>query len=235
MGQTRGQIKVTIRENLNDEGVTFWSEDDLNESLQDAYDDIVVMSNCIAKNVTLNWIGDLSYLDFVNDFGVTDYLATVAIFNNTTNRWLRDDLTLRDLDRLRRDWELWVGTPQFWASSDPKRIAIAPKYSSAGATPGAFAPHAFSNAFFIGNSNSFLGTFKLLYWAKAPTLVDDLSTFLTASDVQNMFEFYGTADMLEQAQEFTKAQEYWEKYFNSLQEYSVRVKRNNKSDLLLRV
>jgi hypothetical protein len=234
MGQTRGQIKTTIRQNLDDNGVTFYSDDDLNESFQDAYDDIAIISQCICKNVTLTWIGQLSYYDFVNDFGVSDYLATTAIFNYTTNRWLRDDLTIRDFDRIRRDWELWEGTPQFWASSDPNHIAIAPKYQNAPGAPGAFSLISFSSAFDIGTLGS-LGTFKLIYWAQAPVLVSDLNTLLTASDVQNLFEFYVTADMLEQAEEFSKAGEYWEKYYNSLQEYSVRVKRINKSDLLLRV
>ena len=232
MGQNRGQIKATVRINLADAAISFWSEDDLNDSFQDAYDDIVCLSQCIIKNITLQWTGQLSYYDFKNDFGVTDYLSTVAIFNYATNLWLRDDLNLRDLDRLRRDWECWIGTPQFWVSSDPKHIAIAPKY---GPVPvlGAFNQYAFSNAFFIG-SNS-LGNFKLLYWAMAPTLTSDLDSFLTASDVQTMFEFYVTADMLEQAQEFNKAQEYWSKYYDSLEEYSERVKVNNKADLLLRV
>lgn len=234
MGQTRGQIKATIRLNLDDNGVTFYSDDDLNESFQDAYDDIACMSQCVCKNVILQWQPQLSYYDFITDFGVQDYLATTAIFNYTTNRWLRDDLTIRDFDRIRRDWELWEGTPQFWASSDPRHIAIAPKYQIGGRTPGAFNPNAFSDAFFVGTGNS-LGNFKLIYWAQAPVLVSNLDTLLTASDVQNLFEFYVTADMLESAEEFSKAGEYWEKYYNSLEEYSGRVKRINKSDLLLRV
>ena len=234
MGQNRGQLKTTVRQNLDDAGVTFYSDDDLNESLQDAYDDIAILSQCICKNKTLQWIGDLSYLNFKEDYGVLDYLATVAIFNYSTNMWLRDDLTIRDLDRIRRDWELWVGTPQFWCTSDPLHIAIAPKYPPAGASPGAFNPLAFSDAFFIGTVSS-LGNFKLVYWAQAPVLTGDSSIFLMASDVQNLLEFYTTADMLESAEEFGKASEYWEKYYNSLVEYSARVKRNNKADLLLRV
>src|ERR1700757_560579 len=114
MGQTRGQLKTSSRTNLNDLGVTFWSETDLNDSFQDAYDDVVCLSQCIIKSVTLNWISNLVYYDPVVDCGVTDYLAPVAIFNNMTNLWLRDDLNLRDMDRLRRDWECWQGTPQFW-------------------------------------------------------------------------------------------------------------------------
>ena len=211
MGQTRGQIKTTVRTNLNDNGITFWSEDDLNDSFQDAYDDIVCISQCIVKSTIVNWIPDLVYYNPITDLSISDYLAPVAIFNLSTNLWLRDDLNLRDLDRLRRDWECWVGTPQFWCSSDPLHFAIAPHLN-------------------VGTPS-----FKLLYWATAPLLTSDSNTLLTASDVQNLFEFYVTADMLEQAQEYVKASEYWTKYYNSLQEYSARVKTNNKSDLLLRV
>jgi hypothetical protein len=152
------------------------------------------------------------YYNPIVDLSLTDYLSPIAIFNHSTNRWLRDDLTLRDFDRLRRDWECWQGTPQFWGSSDPLHFAIAPNYGSI--------PQ---------------GTFKLVYAAQAPTLVNDSSTFLTATDVQTLFEFYVTADMLEQAQEYNKASEFWLKYNDSITEYADRVKRNNKHDLLLRV
>lgn len=233
MGQTRGQIKATVRANLDDAGVSFYSDTDLNESFQDAYDDITVISQCIIKSVDLTWIGDLSYYNFVSDFGVGDYFCTIAIFNYATNRWLRDDLTIRDFDRIRRDWELWVGTPQYWASADPLHIAIAPKYL-AQTTTGSFDSFSFSDAYDIGTT-SVVQRFKLLYCASAPTLNNDLNTLLTASDVQNLFEFYVTADMLESAEEYTKAQEFWEKYYNSLNQYAERVKRNNKADLLLRV
>lgn len=211
MGSTRGQIKTNIRVNLDDNAVTFYTDTDLNDSIQDAYDDICSLSQCIVKNTTLTWIANLSYINFITDYSITDYLATTAIFNNLTNRWLRDDLNLRDLDRLRRDWENWTGTPQFWAPSDVNHIVIAPKYTTSS------------------------GTFKLVYWASAPTLTSDNDTLLTASDVQDMFEHYCTADLLEQAQEYTKANEYWTKYYESLAEYSERTKKMNKSDLLFRV
>lgn len=209
-----GQIKTSVRTNLNDNGVTFWTDTDFNDSFQDAYDDVVCLSQCVVKSTTLSWIANLSYYDVVVDCGVLDYLATVAIFNYATNRWLRDDLNLRDFDKFRKDWETWSGTPQFWASSDFSRIAVAPKYITSIPTP---------------------GTFKLVYWTTAPVLFTDGDNFLMASDAQTLLEYYVSADMLEQAQEFSKAAEYWEKYYTDLEEYSDRVKCNNRSDLLLRV
>lgn len=232
MSKTRGQIKADIQSNLTDLNLNFYSDDDLNQSIQDAYDDVAILSQCIQKRVTINWISNLSYYDF-KSLGISDYLGTIAIFNNITNLWLRDDLSLKDFDRIRRDWETWIGTPQFWAPSDPVNISITPKYLGSN-TPGAFDPLSFSNAFYIGNFTT-LGTFILYYWTVAPELTSDSDTFLIASDKDQMITQYATGDLLEQCQEFSKAAGYWDLYFENLDEYSDRVKRNCKSDLLLRI
>jgi hypothetical protein len=233
VSKTRGQLKADVQDNLSDLNLNFFSDDDLNQSFQDAYDDIAILTQCIQKITTQNWISNLSYYNF-QSLGVTDYLGTIAIFNNITNLWLRDDLSLKDFDRIRRDWETWVGTPMWWAPSDPLNIAIAAKYM---VTSGAYAfePTAFSNAFYIESTYGTLGTFKLYYWALAPSFATDSDVPLVASDMQDLFTNYVTADLLEQAQEFTKASDYWKTYNEHIDVYSDRVKRNCKSDLLLRI
>lgn len=233
--KTRGQIKSDIQNNLIELNLHFYSDSDLNDSIQDAYDDIVILTQCIQKQITLPWVSNLSYYDFVGR-GVSDYLGTIAIFNNVTNQWLRDDLSLKDFDRIRRDWETWIGTPLFWAPSDPKYIGICPKYYAANIQYGAFDAGSFSTAYYLNNTYLVnLGTFILYYWAVAPTLVSDNDTFLIASDKQTALTRYATADLLEQAQEFNKALTYWQPYALDIQDYADRVKRNCKSDLLLRV
>jgi hypothetical protein len=232
---TRGQLKTILRFNLADIGVTFYSDENLNDSIQDAYDDVACLCKCITKSVTLSWIPNLSYYDFVVDCNVSDYMGTIGIFNNVTNRWLRDDLTLRHFDGLRIDWENWSGTPEFWTSSDPKRIAIAAKYPGSASRTGAFASDRFTTAFFVDSAVTSVGTFSLLYCAVAPTLTADTDTPLIATDMQYLLEYYVTADMLETAEEFIKAQDYWNKYYSDVEAYAERVKRNNTSDLLLRL
>src|SRR5690348_12678 len=147
MGKTRGQIKADIQANLVDLSINYYSDDDLNQSIQDAYDDIAVISQCIQKKATLTWQSAKSYYNF-KALGVTDYLGTIAIFNNVTNLFLFDHLSLRDFDRLRRDWEMWNGAPQFWAPSDFVNVAICAKYIANG-SGGAFDPATFSSAFYI--------------------------------------------------------------------------------------
>lgn len=235
--KTRGQIKSDIQHNLIELNFNFYSDTDLNNSLQDAYDDIVILTQCIQKKVTLNWISNLSYYDFVNKMNVTDYMGTIAIFNNISNLWLRDDLSLKDFDRIRRDWETWIGTPMFWAPSDYRHIGICPKMYNGGITYGAFDYKSFNNiSHFVDNSaNSGLGSFILYYWTIAPTLVSDNDTFLMASDKTTALTQYCTADLLEQAQEFNKAGNFWNLYNANVEDYADRVKRNNKADLLLRI
>lgn len=234
MSKTRGQLKADVQDNLTELNLNYFSDDDLNQSFQDAYDDIVILTQCIQKQSTQNWVSNLSYYNF-QSLGITDYLGTIAIFNNVTNLWLRDDLSLKDFDRIRRDWETWIGTPQFWAPSDPLNIAVAAKYLASVSTVSAFWSGTFGPAFFIDTTYGTLGTFVLYYWALAPTFVSDNDIPLVASDMQVLFTNYVTADLLEQAQEFTKAQDYWILYNAGIDSYSDRVKRNVKSDLLLRI
>src|SRR5436309_1410039 len=108
------QIKARVRKDLGDKGITYFSDTDLNESFEDAYADIVALSNCIIKKTQVNFTTNV-YYDF-KALGVNDFMAVTAIFNNNTNRWLFDDKTLRDYDLTRDNWELWTSTPWFWSS-----------------------------------------------------------------------------------------------------------------------
>ena len=209
MGQTRGDIKANLQANLVELGINWYSDEDMNNSIQDAYDDLTILTQCIQQMQTINFTSDLCYYNFYDS--ISDYLGAIAIFNNNTNQWLRDDLSLKDFDRIRRDWEKWIGTPIFWAPSDPKRIAMAPKYKVA------------------------TGNFNLYYWVSAPLLVADTDQFLIASDKTTAILQYATADLLEQAQEFNKAQTFWAQYYPNVADYADRVKRNCKADLLLRL
>jgi hypothetical protein len=202
-------IKTSIRKNLDDLNISFFSGPDIDDSVTDAYNDIVIRSKCILKKAAgLSWIGALSYIDFVADYGITDYLATTAIFNVNLNRFLEDNLAITHFDIIRNDWEICVGEPTNWAPSSAKRIAIFPRQSVS------------------------QGTFDLYYWATPPTIAD-ADTPLIASDKQQMFDQYSVADLLEQAEEYTKAMVFWKEYFKNLEEYKDRVQRLAKSDLML--
>ncbi len=208
----RGLIRDNVRANLADAAITYYADPEINESIQDAYDEIVAKTMCHIKSVTYNWsVLNGNYIDFITDFGLTDYLGTYAIFNQQTNWWLRDDLSLRDLDRVRRDWEMWRGQPQFWIPHSLRFIIIAPIN-----LPGS-------------------GQFTLWYYAIAPALVNDTSTPVIAADQHQLLEWYSTADLLESAEEIGKAGDIWTSYEVNLMEYKERCHNIAKTDLLLRI
>src|SRR5439155_8110884 len=120
-------IKARVRKDLNDKGITYFSDTDLNESFEDAYSDIVALTNCIIKKTQVNFTTDV-YYDF-RVLGVSDFMAVTAIFNNNTNRWLFDDKTLRDYDLIRDNHETWNGTPWWWATVNHQWTCIEPHYS----------------------------------------------------------------------------------------------------------
>lgn len=205
---TFSQIKANIRANLNDAGVTFYSAADLTESVEDGYSDVLFHSRCLIKSVTLNFQAS-PYYDF-KLLGVEDFMCVIAIYNNNTNQWLFDDTTVRDLDKIRYDWELWAGQPRMWAPVNFQLNVIVPYLT----TP--------------------TGNFDLYYAAKAQDVTDDTATPSIATDKQNLIENYCTGDLLEQAEEYQKANEYFKTYNEDLTEYTERVRSQAKRDLLIK-
>ncbi len=203
---TRLELKTKIRENLNDAGVTFYSEDDLNDSIQDGYDDISVVSGCIQKSGTLTLLDNTTYYDMLAAF--SDFFALVAAYNNNTNRWIDFD-ALKQFDNVRIDWEIWAGSqPLFGAISNFRYVAFVPRLTTA-----------FGNA-------------TIWYRALAPTLTSDSDEFLIHLDKQELLEWYVTADMLDQQQEYIKADSYWANYFEHLLKYKSRIDKLAMSDYL---
>lgn len=207
---TRGELKIILAKNLEAAGTSFYNNTELNDSIQDAYDDVAILTQCIVKSVTISWAAK-NYYNFKDDHAVTDYLGTIGIFNNNTNLWLRDDVAYRQFDSLRSDWENWRGNQQFWCPLAFNRVVVVPFNTMA------------------------VGDFSLRYCATAPTLSSDASTFLIAADMMNLLERYVTGDMLETAEEFNKAQFEWKQYFEGIEEYKTRCHNLARSDLLLRI
>lgn len=206
---TLAEIRTDIRENLNDSGVTYYSAVDLVESMEDGYSDVLFQTRCLIKKVTLDFIAGC-YYDF-KVLGVEDFMCVIAIFNNNTNRWLDDSVSLRQLDNIRNNWEVTEGQPQLWCSVSFEQNVIWPYLS----VP--------------------TGNFDLYYAAIAPTIDDFTLTPSIASDAQTLIENYSTADLLEQGEEITKANEYFKIYYADLEEYASRVKLLARRDLLIKI
>lgn len=208
---TRLQIRTNVRSNLSDSGITFFDDSSINDAIQDAYDDIASECCCIVKSAIINQVPNQPYYDFIA-LGITDYLGVIAIFNQSTNLWLRDDLNIRNFDSIRRDWEKWTGSAEFWAPHSLKYTAIAPNIAASAGEQ-----------------------FTVMYYAQAPQMTADSDVPLIATDMQQMLEMYATADQLENAEELTRAASFVRDYESDKKGYKERCHNLAKSQLLLRV
>ena len=198
---TRDQIAVKIRENLNDHGITYYSSEDLNDSIQDAYDEIVVYTECIEKITKITLPGDSTYYNFATL--IPDFYRLMGIHNPEINAYLTPDTDRNQLN-YRNNWETITGSARDFTILDYRYIGIAGR-------------------------SSYSRTFKIYYKAQAPTLSGSTSLLIN-SHYQILVEHYCTADLLEQNQEFNKAVNYWALYEHLLEDYKFKIKLLSKAD-----
>ena len=198
----RDQLAQKIRNNLNDAGVTYYSAADLNESIQDGYDEVAVYCECIERTATLNFQSDITYYDFSTL--IPDYYRLVRLYSHATNRFLGVNLE-RENFGYSSDWELNQGAHQDFIIKGPKLVGIS------------------------GRKTNAVGNFKVWYKAQANILG---SRDVPRIDVRYhlMLENYGTADLLEQNQEYTKASTYWAQYNKQLEDYRFKLQLLSKAD-----
>lgn len=205
MSQTRDQIASKILENLENVGASFFTSTDVNNSIQDAYDDITCYCGQIEKSALVSLQANLSYYDLSTL--ISDYLAVTAIYNYTTSKWL-ENIGRPELDLKRWDWELWEGNLQWFFPLDVKYIGVCPRV------------------------NATTGTMEVFYRAKANTLSASSVPFIL-KDYSKLIEFYATGDLLESIKEFVKADIWLSQYLELRERYKIANKQLANADRIL--
>lgn len=186
---TRLQIATRIQTNLNDGAGVFFDIPTINESIQDAYDELIVDTQCVESVFQVNFLDNHIYYDLYNGIisDNTFYHRLSRIYNGQTNRWIRC-VDSRVLDKFRFDWEASSGTPWFAYIVNFQYLGFFPHYLTA------------------------LGTFDIFYKIGKDYLLTDDQVLQIPQEFIRAVECYGTADLLECYQEFEKAQLYWDEY-----------------------
>lgn len=184
---TRDEILNRVRINLNDAGISFWSTSDVNDSVQDGYDDIAVYTQCIEKSTTVSSTSSLLYYNMHQT--ISDLISVKAIYNPGNNLWL-NPASLAKLRNNGLEWQKATGQCTDFCPISFEYYILWPIY--------------------VGASQNYTA----IYTAQADTL--NASTVpQMPSEYHKMLEDYVTADMLEQAEEYTKAAVYWKSYYES--------------------
>lgn len=200
-------LQTDVRNNLNDQGVTFYTDVDILDSIQDSCDETVVKSGLIEKFADISFQANTGYYDLAAL--IPDFYAVTQVYNNLTRQWLTPQ-TLSDYDMIRDDWELWTSSPTFFTPVDYRRIVIVPRPAVA------------------------VGSMKVFYKARCTTL-NASSTLPFPSDVATTIEHYATADLLEQAREYQKASLQWKQAYDDLGKAAKRTNSRSLPALIYRL
>lgn len=169
---------------------------DLNDSIQDGYDEVCAFSGCILKAAQIPFTNEVTYYDMVGL--LPDYIGLVAIFNTTTRRWMWPT-SIRKLNDVRIDWETCSGTPYYFCPVSHRYVAIYKKPTTDG-----------------------YGNMFVYYRAAAPTLASG-DKIQIPDDFALVLQDYSITDLWEQNQEFSKASFQAEAYQKTLEELRVWV------------
>lgn len=198
---TRTELASRIRNYFQND--IYYSGVDLNNSIQDGYDEVVAFSGCIIKSAVLTFTANTTYYDMLTLY--PDYIGVIAIFNTVTKRWIIPT-SLTKLDQDRFDWEACAGTPFYFVPINHRFIAIYKKPIAAN----------YGNAY-------------IYYVASAPTLVDG-DQIQIPDDHISALEHYNRCDLLEQQQEFTKSSQMFKDYLSNLEELRAFVQNKRMPD-----
>lgn len=193
-GTTRGSLAARLQNQFQNS--VYYQSIDFNDSIQDGLDEVCAFTGAIYNSATIPFIGGKTYYDMLSL--LPDYIGIVAIFNSSINRWLFPT-SLRKLNQVRIDWETAYGTPYYFVPVNHRYVAI---YMKPGPT--------------VTN----YGKMYVFYRAAGPQLTDGMMIPLPNDHIQAL-ESYSILDLWEQAQEFGKAENYFQSYTKNLDELRV--------------
>lgn len=181
-----------VRDNLNEAGLKWYTEDDIMASIQEAYNKSVILLGAIEKSTFIPQQSTPYYNLAVQ---IPDFAFVSGIYNPATLLWL-SGMSYKLMKSTYQTY-LAIGNPQYYNVQDFRRIIIWPYLPAAS------------------------GVLFLTYKATAPIVFIpgngvassyvsyDHTPLLPYSVALPLLEYFSTADLLEQAREFTKATDYW--------------------------
>lgn len=195
---TRGDLKTRLI-NFFENSTYYQSEPDLNNSVQDGYDELVSYAGLRPTKGNLPILNGKTYYDMKTIF--PDLVGVIAVFNPTISAWLTPT-SIRKLERYGQAWETVTGSPYFFSVISWRYMAIHPK------------PVVDGYADMI-----------VYYMAQAPLLTGDDTVLDTTDEGVSTIEKYVRTDLLEMGQEWTKAGNQFISYIEDLEQYRVKMNR----------
>lgn len=181
---TRDQIIGLAARELEDVTGIHFTNEDLEDSCQDGYDLIALLTQCVERVGSVTQVANQVYYDFST---LPGYFRVFAIYNNTNKQWLTPK-PYGFFNYYGYRWEMNIGSIREFSPIGYKHIVVNQKPS-------------------VVNSD----TLTVYYNAVAPTLSGD-SVPEFYPEFHDILIQYIISDLLDQNLEYTKSQVYFTKF-----------------------
>lgn len=183
---TRDEIAGRVYRNLEDEDALHFTSDDINDAIQDGYDELALETLCVEKIANVNWVANQVYYNFSSL--ISDFYNVFAIWNKRNNKWI-GGVTWRELRESTFKWSTMLGETFLWAPFGYSHIGI------------------YRTPTVDDSTNPMV----VMYSAQAETLIgSDTPSF--PPDLHDTLVEYATGDLLNQDLEYTKSLIYINRY-----------------------
>jgi len=185
-----GQMRSAVLTRLGEDTVApiYWSDDDVNEAINDGYEELSDASEWYERSANIPFLSNLRYFDLRTALGDDTFLSPRRAFNPNTNWWLKPS-DPRDLDfHTYRRWEINLGTPQRIIQRGLFYIGIFPL------------------------QNGDAGLMKFWYSAMPPALITDADEPPFPQEFHQGIIEYALFDLMGQESQTSKALVHWEQY-----------------------
>lgn len=201
---TRGDLRTKLQNHFNNS--IYYTEADLNNSIQDGVDEVCAFTGCVYKSAALPFQQNVTYYDMLSL--LPDYIGAIAIYNDVTHKWMYPT-SRRKLEQQRVDWDSISGTPYCFCPISHRYLAIWMKPAVAN-----------------------YGRMLVFYRAAAPTLVEQTQIPIPENGTDAL-ESYSITDLWEQSQEWNKAATEFKTYISNLEALRVLMRNGRNSDRLM--
>jgi len=187
---TKEEIINRVRDELDDNGISYYSTADLNDSFDDGYNEVVLFSRPLEKMMTVDLADDTVYYNLYEE--TYDFFHVFAIWSTSSKSWLLNK-DVSYFKEIRWDWELATGNPDGFAVINFQYIGLFPHPATPTSTD----------------------QMEIFYKANAMPLTNQESPGFP-EQYQIVLQYYCMKDLLEQAEEISKASIYAAKYQDAL-------------------
>jgi hypothetical protein len=111
---TFGEMQSITRTKLYEASATFWTDDDIKDAINDAYEEIADATEFYERQATIPLLSGRTYFDLTSILEDDTFLSPRRGWETATSRWY-EPTNMRDLDEHTYvQWELTQGAPRMY-------------------------------------------------------------------------------------------------------------------------